>query len=300
MKGQKIKLSFCVAYDWDYLQYSLPLVYKEADEICLAVDKDRISWAGNKFQFDEQGFQLLIEKIDLDKKIKLYEDDFHIPNLSPMENEIRQRSLMANFLGSKDGWHVQLDSDEYFINFKGFVHYLQGLNPKRPINVCCPWITLYKRIDEGFLMVKPKSFKQIEFIPIATNLPQYEHGRRNGHFNHYTDFAILHQSWARSKEEVWQKLNNWGHRYDSDIEAYYKLWVNASSINYKDYINFNQTTPDAWPGLALLPIGKDKPIVELIKNKLELPAKISKIDLLKKNSILMSYFYKILNKLLKK
>lgn len=297
---EEIKIAFCVAYDWHFLEYSLPLVYNNADSICLAIDKDRISWTGNRFEFDEEGFAKLVKKIDVDKKISIFEDDFHLPGLSPMENEVRQRKLMANQLGSDEGWHIQLDSDEYFLNFEGFVQYLKKLNPRRAINVCCPWITLYKRIDEGFLMVNPQTFKQVEFIPIATNRPDYEHGRRNGHFNHHTDFAILHQSWARSKEEVWQKLNNWGHRYDSDIDAYFKLWDNASANNYKDYKNFNQTTPDAWPSLALLPIGKDEPIVELIKNKVELPAKISKIDLLQKNSILWSYFNKIVNKFLKK
>lgn len=296
MKGQKIKLSFCVAYDWDYLQYSLPLVYQEADEICLAIDKDRTSWAGNKFQFDEGGFQSLIKIIDIDKKIKLYQDDFHIPNLSPMENEIRQRSLMADFLGANDGWHLQLDSDEYFINFKGFVQYLKGLNPKRPINVCCPWITLYKRIDEGFLMVNPKEFKNVEFIPIATTKPKYEHGRRNGYFNHHTNFAILHQSWARTKDEVWQKLNNWGHRYDSDIEAYFRLWDNASIDNYKDYKNFNQVKPSLWPSLDLLPLGKESSIVDVIKSNIKLPIRINSIALRKKNSIWVSRFHHLIRK----
>lgn len=292
MKGQKIKLSFCVAYDWDYLQYSLPLVYKEADEICLAIDKDRISWAGNKFQFDEQGFQLLIEKIDLDKKIKLYEDDFHIPNLSPMENEIRQRSLMANFLGSKDGWHVQLDSDEYFINFKGFVHYLQGLNPKRPINVCCPWITLYKRIDEGFLMVKPKSFKQIEFIPIATNLPKYEHGRRNSHFNHFTDFAILHQSWARSADEIRLKLDNWGHKTDFNVDEYFTIWDMLNDTNYKAMANFHPFKPREWEALDFLKAISIDALIHQYKE--EDFFKITKLELVLKNSIWLSRFRKYL------
>jgi hypothetical protein len=292
MKRHKIKLSFCVAYDWDYLQYSLPLVYKEADEICLAIDKDRISWAGNKFQFDEQGFQLLIEKIDLDKKIKLYEDDFHIPNLSPMENEIRQRSLMAKFLGSDDGWHLQLDSDEYFINFKGFVHYLHGLNPNRPINVCCPWITLYKRIDEGFLMVNPRSFKQIEFIPIATNLPQYEHGRRNGHFNHYTDFAILHQSWARTAEEIRLKLDNWGHKTDFKVDEYFKTWDMLNASNYKEVVNFHPFKPREWEALDFLKAISIDALIQQYKE--EDFFKITKLELVLKNSIWLSRFRKYL------
>lgn len=295
MKGSKIKLSFCVAYDWCFLQYSLPLVYKEADEICLAIDIDRISWAGNQFEFDEEGFHNLIADIDTEKKIKIYQDNFHLENLSPMENEIRQRKLMAEFLGS-EGWHLQLDSDEYFLNFQGFVKYLKKLKPRRPINISCPWITLYKRIDEGFLMVNPKKFSNVEFIPIATNIPHYEHGRRNGYFNHYTNFAILHQSWARSKEEVWQKLNNWGHRYDSDINAYFKMWDDASIENYKEYSNFNQVNPENWPSLDLLPLGKDQSIVELIQSNISLPINIKNLELRKKNSIWVSRFHHLIRK----
>lgn len=296
MKEQKIKLSFCVAYDWEYLKYSLPLVYKDADTICLAIDKDRISWAGNKFEFDEEGFRQLVKKIDTDNKISVFEEDFHLPELMPMQNEIRQRKMMAAFLGDKDGWHLQLDSDEYFLNFTAFVQYLKKLKPRRPINVCCPWITLYKRIDEGFLMVNPIKFDKIEFIPIATNYPQYEHGRRNGNFNHLTDFAILHQSWARSSEEVWQKLNNWGHKFDSDIKVHFEMWNKANLTNYTTFRNFNQAKPDNWPELNLLPLHKDASVLDLIKNKIELPVSINKTQLRNKNSIWVSRFKKILGK----
>lgn len=296
MKGQKIKLSFCVAYDWEFLKFSLPLIYKEADEICLAIDKDRISWAGNKFEFDEEAFRAMVASIDVDKKIKLFEDDFHLPHLMPMQNEVRQRMMMANFLGSSDGWHLQLDSDEYFLNFSGFVQYLNKLKPRRAINVCCPWITLYKRIDEGFLMVNPMEFNKIEFIPIATNRPHYEYGRRNGSFNHLTDFAILHQSWARSSEEVWQKLNNWGHRFDSDINAHFDLWNKVDHKNYTTYKNFNQSNPENWPSLDLLPLEKNATVLDLIRNGIKLPVSIQKGQLRSKNSIWISRINKLFGK----
>lgn len=290
-----IKVGFCVAYDWNLLRYSLPLIYKQSDIICLSLDKDRISWAGNKFDFDTEGFNALIKEIDVDKKITVIEEDFHLPELKPMENEIRQRQRMADFLGRNDGWHLQLDSDEYFADFEGFTQYLKTIKTKRAINICCPWITMYKRIDEGFLMVQPDDFESIEFIPIATNTPHYEHGRRNGHFNHYTDFSILHQSWARTKEEVWQKLSNWGHRYDSDIHAYFKLWDEANIDNFRTYKNFNQTSPEAWPSLFLLPLDKDQTVLSLIKSGVEIPIKIKRIDLILKNSLLWSYVLKIAN-----
>lgn len=292
--NQIIKVGFCVAYDWSLLQNSLPLIYEHSDRICISLDKDRISWTGNSFEFDEVGFKNLIQSIDVDKKIEIYEDDFHLPELGPMKNEVRQREMMAEFLGKNDGWQLQLDSDEYFLNFKGFVSYLKKLQPKRLTNVCCPLIILYKRIDEGFLVVDPSEFKKIEFIQIASKTPHFEHGRRNGYFNHYTDFCILHQSWARTKEEVWQKLNNWGHRYDADIQEYFDLWNKANINNYREYINFNQVAPEAWPRLALLPLKSTQTVVDLIKNNIQLPIKIKKVNLLLENSIFVSYFQKLI------
>lgn len=290
--NQIIKVGFCVAYDWSLLQNSLPLIYEYSDKICISLDKDRISWTGNPFEFDEEGFKNLIQSIDVDNKIEIYEDDFHIPELGPMRNEVRQREMMAEYLGKNDGWHLQLDSDEYFLNFKGFVKYLNGLKTNRPINVCCPLIILYKRINEGFLIVDPSEFSKVEFIQIASQTPHFEHGRRNGFFNHYTDFCILHQSWARTKEEVWQKLNNWGHRDDTDIQEYFNVWDKADITNYTEYKNFNKIAPEAWPSLALLPLSSNQTVTDLIDIKISLP--IKKSDLLYKNSILLSYIHKLI------
>lgn len=283
-----IKVAFCVSYDWDMLKVSLPLVYDEADVICLALDKDRISWSGNKFEFDDTAFFRFVEETDKKTKIRVYEDDFHLTNLKPMENEVRQRNLMADFMGKDEGWHLQLDADEYFVDFAGFVRYLKTLRPGRKINVCCPWITLYKRIDTGFLMVNPERFENVEFIPIATNAPSYGHGRRNGYFNHYTSFEILHQSWAREPDEVWQKLNNWGHRDDADINVYFDLWKNVNEHNYAGYKNFHQIKSELWPSLVLLPLDKHSPVAGLVNSDPGSHLPLSGIKLRMKNSIWVS------------
>lgn len=292
MREGKIKLSFCVAYDWKFLQFSLPLVYDYADEICLAIDKDRISWAGKPFIFDELAFQNFLQSIDTNHKIKIYEDDFHQPELTPMENEVRQRQLMSEFMGKNNGWYLQLDSDEYILDFKGFVSYLKRLKPRRPINVCCPWITMYKQLNDGFLMIQHEKFRQIEFIPVATNTPQYIHGRRNGHFNHFANFPILHQSWARTDEEVMQKLNNWGHNLDFNILEYYQFWSSIDKDNFCTIKNFHPFRPTEWSSLEFI---KANTIPELLinyKEKGNLPH--IKLQIKLKNSIFISRIKKIL------
>jgi hypothetical protein len=250
-----IKIAFCVAYDWEYLRISLPLVYEHADKICLAVDKDRISWAGQPFGFDSAAFYSFVKSIDTANKIDIYEDDFHINDLAPMQNEVRQRNKMAERL-DEGGWHIQLDTDEYFVDFAGFVAYLQKAKYSRPVNITCPWYTMYKQTPDGYLFIKESVQENIEFIPVATMHPHYEYGRRNAYFNIKTDFVILHQSWARSEEEILQKISNWGHKEDFDVMAYYRKWQQLDGSNHKDINDFHPVTPGKWTELEYIE-GKD-------------------------------------------
>lgn len=281
MKGESIKIGFCVAYDWQLLEYALPLVYESADTICLSIDKDKISWGRERFTFDETAFHAFISRIDSKKKITILEEDFHQPNLTPMQNEVRQRNRMAEFMG-KGGWHIQLDCDEYFLEFEKFVKYLVDLRTgrKRKSNINCALITLFKKIDERFYFVLPTP-KSIEFIQIATKEPVYENGRRNGNFNIYTNFTILHQSWARNEDEVKNKLKNWGHKTDFDTEIYFNKWKSLNTNNFHEYKNFHPIQPDVWPSLGFTNARNE---LDLIHNPPSIDFPYSKWDLLFKNS----------------
>jgi hypothetical protein len=247
----KIKIGFCVAYDWYLLKHSLPLVYKDADSICLSIDNERRSWAGEFFSINENEFFDFIEKLDIGKKIRILQEDFHLPHLTPMQNEVRQRNRMADFLGH-DGWHIQLDCDEYFLDFSNFVNELRRLRGTKPVNICCALVTLYKNVENGFLYVKALEKQGVEFVQVATNVPVYEYGRRNGHFNRYTRYIIIHQSWARSEEEISQKLFNWGHKNDFDAAKYLKSWKKVSKDNYKEQSNLHPISPSTWPKLEFV------------------------------------------------
>jgi hypothetical protein len=261
---EEIKVGFCVAYDWYLLEYALPLIYADATVIGLSVDRDRISWSGNAYAFDETGFKKLIARLDPDRKIKVYEEDYHLPALTPMQNEVRQRNLMAKHLG-ENGWYIQLDCDEYFLDFPAFVRYLRSLpTPRtRRANICCPWIILYKQTDEGFLYVDPVTDDRIEFMQIATREPSYEYGRRNGDFNIYANFSILHQSWARSRMEIQEKIINWGHSDHFDKEKYFSFWDKLNASNFDSAKDIHPVKPEEWPGLKYV---KGRDIPELLKN----------------------------------
>src|SRR5688500_11089456 len=117
-----IKVGFCVSYDWEFLKKSVPRVYESADSICFSLDKRRVSWSGKKFDFDDEAFYSWVKEIDKDKKIIIYEDDFYNAHLTSLQNDSLQRTLMSKRMG-EGGWHVQVDSDEYFFDFKRFCDY---------------------------------------------------------------------------------------------------------------------------------------------------------------------------------
>jgi hypothetical protein len=293
MKKEQIKVGYCIAYDWYLLEYSLPLIYNEADFICLSIDLNRVSWSGNKFEFDKDAFLSWIRKIDNSGKIHIYQDNFYLPELSPMQNEVRQRNKIAEFMES-GGWHIQLDTDEYFLNFDKFVTFLQQSKFKKPVNICCPWITLFKKISSGYLMIHSDYDKKQEFVAVATNAPLYEFGRWNGYFKIKTNFAILHQSWARTNNEILDKIKNWGHKNDFDTMKYYQKWEQLNEFNYQSFTNFHPIIPKTWERLSLL---KSPGIPELISElKTRPPFHLSKAYLGKENSIWYSRFKSLLSK----
>lgn len=257
MGTSKIKVGFCVAYDWHLLKKSVPRVYKHADVICLSLDKDRCSWTGLPFSFDEEAFFGWVRAIDTEGKIQVYEDDFHLSSLTSIQNDNRQRTLMAKFLG-EGGWHVQIDADEYFFDFGAFKNYLLKINPcptgkEKPLNVYVNGVSLIKKVVNGYLYVN-NGVNAHEEIPIATNKPEYLAARRNTHFNHLSPAFVLHETWARGEDELAHKLNSWGH--DNDFiskESYFNLWKALDEYNYVYINNFHPLNPKVWQRLGFVP-----------------------------------------------
>ena len=218
----------------------------------------------------------MLEYIDTEHKIKIYEDDFFVETLSPMQCEVRERNLLAKQMG-KGGWHIQLDADEYFVDFKSFVNYLKNKSHllkegKKGVNIRCFWIPLFKRTHQGYFYVNYKN-KLPESIAIATNKPVYEYGRVNGHFNILSPFSILHDTWARTDGEVWQKIQNWGHKHDFDVQSYFDFWKSINKSNYTQVKNFHFIKPETWEFLGFI---ESKNIEELSQSNLLQSFKIPK------------------------
>lgn len=257
MNPALIKVGMTVSYDYAFLYQSLPLVYAHADRITLAVDQACRTWTGIPFAI-EDSFWDWIRTIDVHKKIDVYRDDFHLPRLTAYQNQTRERNLLAQHMGA-GGWHLQLDSDEYVLDFGAFARYLRRharwTAPGRaPVEIRAFWIPLFRQTADGFLYVKDT----YESFSLATNRPDYTVGRLTDHPIRHVPFCVLHQTWARPEEDVWLKMNSIGAGKDFNIQSYFNLWKSVDRNNCRYLRDFHPLIPKAWGELAWGP-GKDIP-----------------------------------------
>lgn len=243
-----IKVGYLISYDYEYLKMSLPRIYDHVQEIVFAVDIDRKTWSGQDYIINDD-FWKWVKDVDIDHKIRIYEDHFYVPGLTPMDCDTRERNMLSAEMGECD-WYVQIDSDEYFLDFGSFIKKLKDFKTNEPTTILLRVATLFKQLSSGYLVIG-ESFETLSF---ATNNPVYDLARNNtsGNKNVYWPDLVLHQSWARTEEEILQKLNNWSHKNDFNTESLFKLWNAVDEHNYYCLRDFHPLVPSIWPELTLI------------------------------------------------
>lgn len=277
----QVTVGFLVSYDYEFLKQSIPLIYNETDRIVLALDENNTTWSGNKFTISDDFFDW-ITSFDKKNKIEFYRDNFYDKNLTSMENDTRERTMLSHYIG-KDCWYIQLDSDELFINFKGFVEALKRnsrllINPeKNQVQICLFFVNLFKKVEGGYLYVS----KPYEPFTIATNFINYRTARVTFGRKKYLPFFVVHNTWARENDEIYLKLNNWSHNKDFDVEAYFSFWKSVSKSNFKSQENIHPVEGKKWQKLGFCPGENLNEVVNYFENHKKLS--ISKLFLFGKN-----------------
>lgn len=254
-----IKVGMLISYDYKLALRSLKSLYSSADSIILSIDVERKTWSTQKFEIPQEFFES-VRGIDKFNKIRIVEGEYSKYNGSVMDRDTNQRNQLAAAHGP-GGWHIQIDADEYFVNFDGFCNYLKKLSPDgaRRLQVYCKWVTLYKQLDGGILYIDNDK----DIIPIATTCPEYSHARlvESKFVETVTsNFCILHQSWARDESEIRQKINSWSHSHEIDANYFFQIWKSANKSNYHEYRNFHPLTASFWPKLGYFEGGYDEMI----------------------------------------
>lgn len=287
----ELKIGLCIAYDWEMLKTALPLFYNHVDKICLSLDINRRTWAGNAFHFDERDFFDYVKNIDVENKIDVYQDDFYQDKINPMNNEVYQRNQIAKRLG-EGGWHIQIDVDEYFIDFEKLAFFLRNNYQKfnKEVNICLPFYIMFKKLSNNSFFIKGI----MEWVPVVTNYPKYVFGRRNGYFNYKFDSPIIHQSWARSETEIQQKISNWGHKNDFDVQQFFEKWKKLDVSNYKEWLDFHPIDGKVWHELVLIEGKTIKELIDANKSKFEILKTDSAIKIKLQNSRIFSKISQLL------
>lgn len=248
---KKIHVGFLLSYDYELLKNSIPRVYDSADAIFIAVDKDLRTWSGQNFTVSDEFFEWL-KNFDTKNKITIYRDDFYDSNLSAIENDNRERYMLSLKMGIGN-WLIQVDSDEYFLDFKKFVADLRKYdkfldNPeKNRIQIACYLINMYKYTDNGVLYVN-----KVTRGLMATNYPDYKIARHTRQRVIYTPNVLWHESLSRDEKAIEFKLRNWGHNVDVNVEEFMNKWKSVNKQNYQSMSNFFYMNPKKWKKLEFV------------------------------------------------
>ena len=259
---KKIHVGFLLSYDYELLKNSIPRVYEQSDAIFIAIDKDFRTWSGEVFKVSDDFFDWL-EKYDVQNKIVLYRDDFYVPELSAIENDNRERHMLSLKMGIGN-WLIQVDSDEYFLDFKKFVRDLRKYdsfldNPQsNRIQIAAFLINMYKYTDDGMLYVN-----KVTRGLMATNYPDYKVARHTKQRIIYTSNVLWHESLARTEEAIELKLRNWGHNVDVNVQSFMETWKSVNKNNYKTMTGFFYMNPKKWKKLDFV---EGKTIEEISAN----------------------------------
>lgn len=243
-----IKVGILISYDYEFVKTLLPLIYNHIEEIYFAVDVDRLTWSGEKFEIKDE-FWSWVKDFDVSNKVNIYEDQFYVSSLTAIQCDTRERNMLAKKMGTCD-WYIQIDSDEYFVDFEVFVNKLHDFEPQGPTTVACKVATLFKEVNDGYLVVAESN----EMLNFATNNPVYDAARNNDSGNIIVcwDDLVLHQSWARSAEDIYLKLRNWGHKDDFPGESFYNLWNAVDAYNAHALSDFHPLIGSIWRKLRFI------------------------------------------------
>lgn len=242
-----------IAYDAHLLPSSIKSYYSYVDEIILGLDKDRISWSGNSFSFDEAKLWRELKAIDFDKKISIIEENFHPGNIA-IENDTYERNFLKE--QCSNNWILSFDADEVLINpYDFFIEFLPLIEPyvhKR--DLLFTWFHPYKVINDEILYIANEdgSFCDTDTQDFSTMRDKtFTYCRwTNEQKKLKTPLAVLHWSFCRDDAQLEQKISNYGHSDKAAGDPFYEIRKSITLENYTNLRNFKTSNMGAqWPKL---------------------------------------------------
>jgi len=241
-----------LSYDYELAMQAIEHYYDIADEIILGIDIDRVTWSGNKFDFDEFGFDEFIKRVDVNGKINIIRENFHTSQ-RPIDNDTSERRFLSQIC-KKGNWIIQIDADELVLNPKEFKAFMDEND--EALDGCAikgHWITVFKAFGDGKYLVIDAAGETDGKIFVGTKSQNsYTMCRDTNETAIKTPLRLLHVSWGRTREGLKQKLENWGHSKDFNTNAYLEMWDKVTLENYQSFVNLHPLYGPHWPKLKLV------------------------------------------------
>jgi hypothetical protein len=248
-----------ISYDAHYLPASIKRYYSYVDEIVLGLDKDRITWSGNKFSFNENALYKELKSIDYDNKISIVEENFHKSQIA-IENDNYERNFLKE--QCSHDWIFSFDADEILLNAKEFFFKFCPLvtNYISTKDLCMTWVTPYKQIDNTTLLISNEDntpfFGEDQGV-VTSKSSNFVYARwtdksASGDNRIKTPLVALHWSLCRSKEDLHKKIHNIGHSDIVEKDPFYNIWSQITLDNYNQLRNFKTSGLGGvqWPKLV--------------------------------------------------
>lgn len=254
-----------ISYDAKYLAKSIEKYYDYVDEIVLGLDKDRITWSGNSFGFNESQLWSELSSLDGDNKIVIIEENFHQSGVA-IENDNYER----NYLKSHCNYDcvVSVDADEYLLNAKNFFYDHLPIAGRYlgKADICLNWATPYKQIDDTLLVIanednSPFLGENQAFITSKNNTFTYARWTdvsAYGENRIHSPLIAIHWSLCRSQEDLYTKINNIGHSDLVEKDPFYAIWKDVTLDNYDQLRDFKTSNLGGaqWPKLLAIPVNE--------------------------------------------
>jgi hypothetical protein len=251
-----------ISYDAKFLPNSISRYYPYVDEIVLGLDKDRITWSGNKFSFDEASLWSALKNIDTENKIVIVEEDFHKSSVA-IENDNYERNYLKtqcshDVIFSFDADEELLNAKDFFTNFYPIAH--SYISTK---DICMNWVTPYKTIDDHTLLIvnddNSPFFGENQGVVTHKN-SVYVYARwtnKSGAGNNriMSPLVALHWSLCREVKDLHEKIHNIGHSDIVEKDPFYTIWNQVTLDNFQELSNFKTSGLGGaqWPKLAAIP-----------------------------------------------
>lgn len=262
-----ISIVSLLSYDWHHSLLSIASYCHHVDEVLVGIDANRLSYAGQRFEVPEPVLRAISDL----PGVRIVEDDVYGMSNSTIGRETKQRNALVQ--QAKGDWVFHIDADEIALNPSDLVSWV-GQDPDVDA-VRAHWRTIWKRIDDKYLVIKESDSYTAWFgskgrglcgrsrepgtydpaladkrPPVAESLYASRERRMKSVL---CPLVLLHHSYDRSEEEVAFKLANWSHSDHWPVGEMFKQWKATTLENYHQITNFFPVDicKDRWASLTL-------------------------------------------------